>query len=164
MFSIDIPTTHPSGWAQLQGMTCQMAHTPPMITPALIGPRAFAIGSDKVNVHPNSSGIAPIKYRTSMIGSSRSGITISMGKELEKAFMLIKDSNKAIGMHAMQNMAAQCLAFRKSKILANICTIPDFLFSFQVKINERMNGTNIIKKLIGNPKGNPETGETIPQI
>jgi len=67
-------------------------------------------------------------------------------------------------MQAMQNMAAHALAFRISKMLLNMEMIPDVLFSFQAKIKERKNGTKIIKKLIGNPKGNPETGAIAPQI
>ena len=47
-------------------------------------------------------------------------------------------------------------------MLLNIREIPIVPLSFHEKSTDRVNGTKIIKKLMGNPKGNPATGKYAP--
>jgi hypothetical protein len=67
-------------------------------------------------------------------------------------------------MQKIENNAAHGFAFLRSRMLVNRNTIPAVPSSLQAKTRARRNGTRIIRKLMGNPKGSPETGESAPQM
>ncbi len=67
-------------------------------------------------------------------------------------------------MHTKQKIIDHRLVLFRSKIRANKAVMPVRPSSFHMYRIDRMNGTKIIKKLIGKPKGSPSTGKNAPQM
>ncbi len=150
------------GCAQLHGMTCQSAQTEPMIIPAITTPKVFAKPFESINVQPNSSGIAPMKYSKIMRGISFTGKVNVSGRGMENNFIRKNETVTTTGIQKIANSPAHTGACLKSKMRANREDIP---IPFRhAKRRASVNGTKIIRTLMGKPKGSPSTGATAPQI